>query len=115
MVPTARNSDCQFCSVRAQKSGLTRYSPQPMGAWSCWSRVSLKAASPATDWMSHEAKKMRGHHQDQRVGVERRTPTARPCPRRGVGLGVAAELLVLIDSRPSLSIALDSGDPRCTS
>jgi hypothetical protein len=27
IVPTARNSDCQFCSVFSQKSGVRRYEP----------------------------------------------------------------------------------------
>src|SRR3954451_12540805 len=33
----ARNSDCQFCSVRFQKSGATRYSPRPTGSWNALS------------------------------------------------------------------------------
>src|SRR4051812_39219034 len=32
MEPMARNSDCQFCSVRFQKSADTRYSPQETGS-----------------------------------------------------------------------------------
>src|SRR5215210_1416929 len=37
----ARNSDCQFCSVRFQKSGATRYSPRPTGSWNACSCVAL--------------------------------------------------------------------------
>ncbi len=38
MLPTARNSDCQFCSVRFQKSGETAYSVIETGAWNFCSR-----------------------------------------------------------------------------
>src|SRR4051794_1957405 len=58
MEPTARNSLCQFCRVRDQKSALWRYCGQLMGFWSCWSLVSLKAAQPAIDWVSHETRKI---------------------------------------------------------
>jgi hypothetical protein len=36
---TARNSDCQFCSVRFQKSDVPAYCPSVSGAsrWSSWS------------------------------------------------------------------------------
>ena len=32
MEPTARNSDCQFCSVRDQKSALVTYAGQLIGS-----------------------------------------------------------------------------------
>src|SRR3954469_20226743 len=39
--PTARNSDCQFCSVRSQKSEEPRYCHSDSGAsrWSSWSAL----------------------------------------------------------------------------
>ena len=39
MVPTARNSDCQFWSERSQKSGSVRYLAHETSGWWCvtWS------------------------------------------------------------------------------
>ncbi len=49
MEPTARNSDCQFWRVRAQKSECARYEVHGIGSRSCLRRVSLYDAQPAID------------------------------------------------------------------
>src|ERR1700742_2292208 len=52
--PTARNSDCQFCSVVCQKSALPRYCSQfSVCSWcSIWS--ALYALQPVTDCANQE-------------------------------------------------------------
>lgn len=56
--PTARNSDCQFCSVLAQKSGPRTYWPHDCGSWRRSRRYSSDDAHPATDCTVHDARKM---------------------------------------------------------
>ena len=58
MEATASSSDCQFCSVRSQKSGSARYSAQDTGSCRAASCRSSNAATPATDWASHDATMM---------------------------------------------------------
>ena len=52
--PTARNSDCQFCSVASQKSEEPRYCSQESGSCSCSSCSALYSLQPVTDWASHD-------------------------------------------------------------
>src|SRR3954468_5862580 len=59
MEPTASISDCQFCRVRFQQSGCSREGPQDPGACRLPSCCSLYAATPATDWTSHDSRKIR--------------------------------------------------------
>src|SRR5919112_3874739 len=56
--PTARNSDCQFCRVRDQKSASRMYSLHRIGSWRRCSRISLYDAHPPTDWTTQEARKI---------------------------------------------------------
>ena len=58
MLPTARNSDCQFWNVRLQKSGAARYSPHPRGALRSRIWSALKAVRPAMSWALHEPRKI---------------------------------------------------------
>jgi hypothetical protein len=57
-VPTARNSDCQFWSVRSQKFAFARYLPHETVGCSCRGCSSLYSLQPVTDWPNHEAKKI---------------------------------------------------------
>ena len=52
--PTARNSDCQFCSVACQKSALPMYWSQFSGWSSCSICCALKELQPVTDCANHE-------------------------------------------------------------
>src|SRR5688500_5372434 len=113
--PTARNSDCQFCNVRDQKSALVTYSVQVSGSWSRPSRVSLKATRPAIDWASHDSRKIDAitSVSDQENTVVRRPPTAAQPGERSSAY--FPTFWSLSDSRPAFFSSLDSGEPRWSS
>ena len=58
IVPTARNSDCQFWNVSSQKSDEVAYVAHETVGWS-WSRCSsFYSVHPVTDCVAQVAKKI---------------------------------------------------------
>src|SRR5215207_1088389 len=111
---TARNSDCQFCIVRFQKSAEVTYPTQDTGSDRSDSCSALYAARPATDCASQEPRKS-----SPIVSPREWEKTVR---RQPVALAQGGESLSACrptfwsssDSRPTSSTGLDSVDPRCT-
>src|SRR3954447_22178764 len=112
--PTARNSDCQFCRVRDQKSGSVRYFVHDSGSWTCCSRVSLLAAHPPMDCTNQHTRNI---SPTTRVSDHEYTFVRTPPARAHAGDSSSAYRPTFWSwslSRPDSSTALDSGEPRCT-
>src|SRR5919109_2052965 len=112
--PTARNSDCQFCSVVSQKSALPRYCSQLRGSASCSIWSALYVLQPVTEWANHEPIQI--VPMTIRSEFEYRNSLM---PRVFAHFGEEACACSPIfwsrsDSRPTLSGSFDSGDPFCT-
>src|SRR5690349_14145852 len=115
MEPTARNSDCQFCRVRVQKSAFITYDAQEIGSWRLRSRSSSYASQPAMDWIVHESTKISPMTSIKDLEkIHSRSPPAfaqagEPCS------AYLPTFWSSSDSRPDLPSSFDSGDPFCTS
>src|SRR3954454_5340512 len=111
--PTARNSDCQFCRVRDQKSGSVRYLVHASACWRCFSRVSLLAAHPPMDCTTQHARKI---SPITTVSDHEYTFVRTPPTRAHAGECSSAYRPTFCSwslSRTDSSTVLDSGDPSC--
>ena len=115
MLPTARNSDCQFCRVRFQKSDDTTYPAQLTGSCSWLELLFVERAAPGDGLGEPTEHEDHPHHEPEGPGVQGEPEPAGAGPVRGVLVGVLADLLLLVGSRPCLPRGLDSGDPFCSS
>ena len=111
MLATARNSDCQFCSVRLQKSGSSRYSVQRHRVLQV---VHLLLA--VRDGAGHRLGEPRqgedrAHHQAQRPRVEAQSPPAHAGPGGGVGGRELGHLLLLVGLPAGVVQRLGLGRP----
>src|SRR3954452_4364607 len=115
MDATASNSDCQFCSVRFQKSGWRRYCAQDTVSSRSRNCSSLYAATPAIDWVSQDSRKITPMTRPRELenSVVRSPPT-----RAHFGELASAYRPIFCcssDSIPMSSREVDSGEPFCTS
>ena len=95
--PTARNSDCQFWSVRSQKSGDTTYAPHEIETPSL-----LPVVAPVVERLRGPGGEEDGrHHQQQRLLVDSRDGVVPAGDRRAVGRCEAAD--------PLGSVVLEAG------
>src|SRR6476659_10471575 len=115
MLPTARNSDCQFCSVRFQKFAETKYWGIEIGASRFCSRSLLYALVPATSCAPQEPRKNRPMTRPSELEYR---AVRQPPARAHLGeflLACAPSFCCWSSSPPLSSTGLDSGDPRWTS
>src|SRR6478752_7569096 len=114
MLPTARNSDCQFCRVRFQKSAEAAYPAQLTGSCRSASRCSLNALRPAMDCASQlKAKITPITMPNDREYRASRNPRVRAQPGES-SPACSPTFCSLSDSVPCLPSGLDSGEPFCT-
>src|SRR5215218_8166953 len=113
--PTARNSDCQFCRVRDQKSASRRYWLHRNGSCIRCSRVSLYVAQPPTDCTNQETRKIAAisNDRDHENTVIRTPPTLAQAGDSWSAYRPSFCCSGL--SSPASPTFLDSGDPRWTS
>src|SRR5687767_9183109 len=115
IVPTARNSDCQFWSVCSQKSAWLTNEPQETVASSCSRCSSLKKRHAVTDWANHDPTKSSAITSRSEFSYTsvRRPPTF---AQRGASPGAYPRTCCFwSDSRPASSSRLDSFEPFWTS
>src|SRR5919107_5675140 len=115
MDATASSSDCQFCSVRFQKSGSMRYCAHVTGSCKLDSCSSSNAATPAIDWASQDPRKIkpitRPSEFEYRV---RRNPSTFAHPGESSSAN-RPTFCSSSDSSPASSSFFDSGEPFCSS
>src|SRR5215208_4202105 len=115
MLPTARNSDCQFCSVASQKSDVPRYPAQETVVSLCWICSALYTLQPVTDCPNNEAIQIAPMTSSSELeSSHSRTPFAFAhfgefCWAWGPSICSSS------DPEPAWSTCLDSVDPFCTS
>src|SRR6478609_3781683 len=115
MLPTARNSDCQFCRVRFQKSDDTTYEAQLTGSCSWLSCCSLNALRPAMDWASQLNAKITPITipRDREYRASRNPLLRAHCGE--FSSACSPTFWSWSDSWPCLPRGLDSGEPFCSS
>ena len=96
ITPTARNSDCQFCSVFSQKSGSRRYLPQETVDSACSALLVVEHA-PVVERLGEPGREEHEpHREQQRVLVDAPPEAAHGCPARRSSGGVRPDLLLLV-------------------
>src|SRR3954454_13673354 len=112
--PTARNSDCQFCSVACQKSDVPREPSQVTSGWWCVIWSELNSLQPVTDCPNHDSSQIVAITITSEFEYSAvRSPLVR-AHRGESDRACSPTSWSSSDSGPASSSCFDSGEPFCT-
>src|SRR3954469_20549204 len=110
--PTARNSDCPFCSVASQKLAAPTQPSQFTVGWWCVIWSELNSLQPVTDWPNQDNSQIVTIAISSEFEYSRVVRPPAAAQRGESGRACSPTSWSSSDSPPSLPSSLDSGEPR---